>query len=533
MLEIEVKEDSAEKLASVQGKPTKYYLFSQEFNAIVQKINEVYLGQNPNRITGLGTETVDGNQHTYQGYSWIINGADLDNIDNPSVIVIPTASVGFRRKDISVFNEFGNIVRVPGIETDGDIATTPDVPENTIYFRTYDVVGDLITSDETPPFVGIEYKSKRESDSYTYDNAGENVILPLPGEGQSHLIVENEDIVSIDGFDKTILILVRNGEYPYEGKDYLFENKSPNPVQLNHLTSAEIPSILPNEENVVVPSGGSVWFKFKGEKMAYIMKSWNDPVDLSTKADLVGGKVPAEQLPSYVDDVLEFANFAAFPLTGENSKIYLALDSNFTYRWSGSAYVKISDSGKLDKVTTGSVRRIYGIDASNNQEMIPVSEFVTKNTQIFHWWGGNWTTTTLGNYYYISYSNAAIEGLNNSISASMNGRNKGLFIAPFNCKIKRVIFKEGGSGSYTGAFVLASGLPNYGGTWNNGYTNVVTHLNQAISAAGYEQHKNEFLVTDNITVPKGYAVCPMLVFSAQVGASKVGVEISVEIEEVV
>lgn len=155
------------------------------------------------------------------------------------------------------------------------------------------------------------------------------------------------------------------------------------------------------------------------------------------------------------------------------------------------------------------------------------------NKQIFHWWGGNWNTTNLGNYYYISFNSAAIEGLNNSISASMNGRNKGLFIAPFNCKIKRVIFKEGGSGSYTGAFVLASGLPNYGGTWNNGYTNVVTHLNQAISATGYEQHKNEFLVMDNITVPKGYAVCPMLVFSAQAGATKVGVEISIEIEEVI
>ena len=45
MLNIELKEDSSEKLASVQGKPTKHYLFSQEFNAIVQKINEVYLAQ--------------------------------------------------------------------------------------------------------------------------------------------------------------------------------------------------------------------------------------------------------------------------------------------------------------------------------------------------------------------------------------------------------------------------------------------------------------------------------------------------------
>ena len=40
-------------------------------------------------------------------------------------------------------------------------------------------------------------------------------------------------------------------------------------------------------------------------------------------------------------DVLEFANFASFPVTGETGKIYLALDTNKTYRWSGSAYVQI------------------------------------------------------------------------------------------------------------------------------------------------------------------------------------------------
>lgn len=49
-------------------------------------------------------------------------------------------------------------------------------------------------------------------------------------------------------------------------------------------------------------------------------------------------------LPSYVDDVLEYANLAAFPVTGESAKIYVALDTNKTYRWSGSAYVEISAS---------------------------------------------------------------------------------------------------------------------------------------------------------------------------------------------
>ena len=55
-------------------------------------------------------------------------------------------------------------------------------------------------------------------------------------------------------------------------------------------------------------------------------------------------KVPAAQLPSYVDDVLEFANLAAFPATGATGLIYVALDTNKIYRWSGSAYIEISPS---------------------------------------------------------------------------------------------------------------------------------------------------------------------------------------------
>jgi hypothetical protein len=57
-----------------------------------------------------------------------------------------------------------------------------------------------------------------------------------------------------------------------------------------------------------------------------------------------GAKVPSNQLPSFVDDVLEFSSLSAFPTTGETGKIYVALDTNKTYRWSGSAYIEISPS---------------------------------------------------------------------------------------------------------------------------------------------------------------------------------------------
>lgn len=71
--------------------------------------------------------------------------------------------------------------------------------------------------------------------------------------------------------------------------------------------------------------------------------------------------VPANRLPSFVDDVLEFANLAAFPGTGETSKIYVALDTNKTYRWGGSSYTFIT-SGAVDSVAgkTGVVVLVKG-----------------------------------------------------------------------------------------------------------------------------------------------------------------------------
>jgi hypothetical protein len=69
------------------------------------------------------------------------------------------------------------------------------------------------------------------------------------------------------------------------------------------------------------------------------------------------GKVPAGQLPSFVDDLEEYANLAAFPATGESDKIYVAIDTGKIYRWSGSQYVEIaanevnSVNGKTGVVT--------------------------------------------------------------------------------------------------------------------------------------------------------------------------------------
>lgn len=82
--------------------------------------------------------------------------------------------------------------------------------------------------------------------------------------------------------------------------------------------------------------------------------------DLDDKADLVAGKVPSGQLPSYVDDVEEYANLAALPGTGETGKIYVTLDTNKQYRWTGSVYQVISASpGTTDALTEGATNLYF------------------------------------------------------------------------------------------------------------------------------------------------------------------------------
>lgn len=64
------------------------------------------------------------------------------------------------------------------------------------------------------------------------------------------------------------------------------------------------------------------------------------------------GKVPSSQLPSYVDDILDYSSRNSFPATGEDGKIYIAEDTNKQYRWSGTTYVEISSSLALGETSS-------------------------------------------------------------------------------------------------------------------------------------------------------------------------------------
>lgn len=80
------------------------------------------------------------------------------------------------------------------------------------------------------------------------------------------------------------------------------------------------------------------------------------------------GKVPSAQLPSYVDDVLEYDAKANFPATGEAGKIYVDKTTNKTWRWSGTAYVEISASLALGETSSTAFRGDHGKVAYNHAQ---------------------------------------------------------------------------------------------------------------------------------------------------------------------
>lgn len=117
-------------------------------------------------------------------------------------------------------------------------------------------------------------------------------------------------------------------------------------------TSASAANIITAVNNHVAQPDPHAQYQKESEKGA---ANGYAPLDASTK-------IAAAYLPAYVDDVEEYANLAAFPVTGETGKIYVALDSNKTYRWGGSSYTEISPSpGSTDAVTEGATNLYFTV----------------------------------------------------------------------------------------------------------------------------------------------------------------------------
>ena len=92
------------------------------------------------------------------------------------------------------------------------------------------------------------------------------------------------------------------------------------------------------------------------------------------------GIIKTSQLPSFVDEIIEADSKSDFPTTGESSKIYIALDTNLTYRWAGTQYVEISPSIALGETSSTAYRGDRGkIAYDHSQKTSGNPHNVTKN----------------------------------------------------------------------------------------------------------------------------------------------------------
>jgi len=116
---------------------------------------------------------------------------------------------------------------------------------------------------------------------------------------------------------------------------------------------------VPTDGNFYLRKGDHSWSQFIPPTLGDLGGVPTSALGVSV-ATLVGGFVPSSQLPSYVDDVLEFANQAAFPGTGETGKIYIAKDTNVQYRWSGTVYIAlVASPGTTDAVVEGTTNLYF------------------------------------------------------------------------------------------------------------------------------------------------------------------------------
>jgi len=123
-----------------------------------------------------------------------------------------------------------------------------------------------------------------------------------------------------------------------------------------------------------------------------------------------GGLVPASQLPSYVDDVLEYTNLASFPATGETGKIYVDLATNKIYRWSGTTYIEVSPSvGTIWGGITGTLSNQTDLQNALNAKQATLSGtgFVKSTAGTISYDTNTYLTTSSATTTYVPYTGAS------------------------------------------------------------------------------------------------------------------------------
>lgn len=212
------------------------------------------------------------------------------------------------------------------------------------------------------------------------------------------------------------------------------------------------------------------------------------------------GLVPSTQLPSYVDDVLEYANLASFPVTGETSKIYVDIATTKIYRWSGSAYIEISPvAGTIDAATRLATPRTISLTTDVTGS---VSFDGTANVSIATTLANSGVTA--GTYNNVTVNSKGLITSGSSISYLTSNQNisiTGDASGSGNTSITLTLANSGATaGTYKSVTVDAKGRVTSG-------TNPTTLAGYGITDAATSTHTHTFAsLTSKPTTLSGYGI---------------------------
>jgi lysophospholipase L1-like esterase len=367
-------------------------------------------GQASAIIQDNGFEIDSGVFKAVAGTIWNIIGVQYTN---PILVEVPIAlaSTGMQRFYRIVLNTNNTFQLISGDES----ADYPAIPNKGLDQLDYTVVlvTDSVIGTPTTPLIGDAFAKKIESSTHTFNGSGSLVSIPFLPSGATFIKLTNPGLTSISGFDFTLL--TSGSEFPYEGKAIYLQNLTGNAVELKHndIAGIEFPILLKNEVPINIPNKEIILFRFKNVEVEEVLRSWaaagsaafgtltGSPSDNAALASELSDK--ADKSDTYTKTEINtklsavyvykgnVANYAALiALTGQEiGWTYNLTDTGDNYAWDGSVWDKLSGvldiSGKLDKVETVDVEKVYIKNADGTQGVKPTSElasFETKNKLI-------------------------------------------------------------------------------------------------------------------------------------------------------
>ena len=189
------------------------------------------------------------------------------------------------------------------------------------------------------------------------------------------------------------------------------------------------------------------------------------------------GKVPSSQLPSFVDDVLEYNSSSAFPATGESGKIYIAKDTSLAYRWGGSGYAEISPSLALGETSSTAYRGDRGKTAYDHSQDSTIHVTTTQKS--------NWDTAYTNNHTHVNktvlddISSTDVTNWGTAYTNNHTHSNKALLdtYEQTETNLADAVTKKHSHSNKT----VLDGITSTNVTnWGTAYTNSHTHSNKAV-----------------------------------------------------